>query len=101
MINSDVQSELRELKQLTLLGTKKVLTTDDCALLTGLSKSYLYKLTASNKIPFYKGPGGKFCYFNKEEIEGWLMQHRAKTVDEIQAEATTYLLTGKYGRTVK
>jgi excisionase family DNA binding protein len=47
-----------------LSSTKTVLNFDEAALLTGLSKSYLYKLTSSGMIPHYK-PLGKHIFFNR------------------------------------
>lgn len=54
---------------------KEVLTSDEAARYMGISKSYLYKLTMSGKIPHYK-PMGKMCYFNRAELEQWLQQNR-------------------------
>ena len=90
-----ILNELQELKNLTLLGVKKVLTMDDCALLTGLSKSHLYKLCCQKKIPFWKSYGGKYTYFDKPEVEAWMLQYRVKTSSEVDAEAATYCVTGK------
>ncbi len=50
------------------LTSKKVLTFDEAAKFTGLSKSYLYKLTSQQRIPFFK-PTGKLVYFDREELE--------------------------------
>jgi excisionase family DNA binding protein len=90
--------ELQEIRQLTLLGTKKVLTMNDAALLTGLSKSHLYKLVCRKEIPYYKSQGGKITYFNRDELNDWMLQHRVKTNDEIEAEAITYTVTGKHSK---
>ena len=90
-----ILSELQELKQLTLLGAKNVLTMSDTALLTGLSKSHLYKLCCAKKIPFFKGQGGKLTYFDKSEVEAWCLQHRVKTTAEIEQEAADYVVLGK------
>jgi excisionase family DNA binding protein len=73
-----------------LLSQKKVLNLDEVAVLTGLSKSHLYKLTSNGKIPHYK-PNGKFIFFERAEIEDWLLRNRIKTVDEIEAEAANYV----------
>jgi excisionase family DNA binding protein len=59
-----------------LLSQKKVLTLDEVSDYTGLSKSFLYKLTCKNEIPCYK-PLGKHIYFNKEEIDSWLLQNKS------------------------
>ena len=90
-----ILSELQELKQLTLLGAKNVLTMSDCALLTGLSKSHLYKLVCRKAIPFFKSAGGKLTYFDKNEVEAWCLQHRVKTSSEIEQEAADYVVLGK------
>jgi hypothetical protein len=46
----------------------------------------------------YKSDGGKLTYFDKNEVNGWMLQHRVKTTAEIEAEATTYIVTGKHSK---
>ena len=58
---------------------KEVLTSDEAAQYTGISKSYLYKLTMLQKIPHYK-PMGKMCYFNRLELEAWLQSNKVETI---------------------
>lgn len=69
--------------------TKNVLTMDDVCLLTGLSKSYLYKLTCHKAIPHYK-PNAKLVYFNRKEIEQWMMQNRVNTKTDAEQFALAY-----------
>jgi excisionase family DNA binding protein len=78
------------------LATKEVLTFDEAVGFTGLSKSYLYKLTSGQKIPHYK-PAGKLVYFNREELQLWLLQNRVSTIDEIANKAQGYCMTNKKG----
>ena len=94
-MEKEILKELQELKNLTLLGAKQVLTMNDAVLLTGLSKSHIYKLTCTKKIPFYKSEGGKFTYFDKEELNKWMLQYRVKTSSELESDAANYLVTGK------
>ena len=89
-------SELQEIKKLTVLSAKKALTMNDAVLLTGLSKKYLYKLVSAKKIPYYKSQGGKFTYFDKNELNAWMLQFRVKTSVELESEAAKYLVTGKH-----
>lgn len=98
IMETTILKELQDIKQLTLLSTKKVLTMDDVSLLTGLSKSHIYKLVSWKKIPHYKSNGGKLTFFEKDEIEQWLLQNRIKTTEEIEAEAQIYCLNKKGGR---
>ena len=50
----------------------------------------LYKLTSSGGIPCFK-PQGKMVYFNKQEVDQWLMQNRKATNDEIDSQASTFV----------
>ena len=94
-MGTEILERLDRIENLTLLGAKKVLTMSDTALLTGLSKSHLYKLCCAKKIPFFKGQGGKITYFDKNEVEAWCLQHRVKTSSEIEQEAADYNVLGK------
>ena len=91
----EVLKQLQELKNLTLLGTKKALSMTDAALLTGLSKSSLYKLVCYKDIPHFKSNGGKLTYFDKDELNSWMLNRRIKTNEEVEAEAVNYCVTGK------
>lgn len=79
-----------------LTASKDVLTLDEVAAYTGLSKSYLYKLTANKRIPHYK-PLGKLCFFNRAEVEAWLQARAITTADELEAKATHYLTLKQRG----
>lgn len=71
------------------LQNKTVLNIDEVAQFTGLSKLYLYKLTSKNEIPHSK-PNGKNVFFNKSEIENWLLRNRQATNEELENEAINY-----------
>lgn len=73
---------------------KTVLTIDDTAEYTGLSRSYLYKLTAKGEIPFSK-PRGKLIYFSKEKLDQWLLSNQRKSTQEIKKEALEYTFRRK------
>lgn len=79
-----------------LLSQKTVLTFDEVVRFTGLSKSYLYKLTSTNRIPHYK-PHGKQIYFERQQVETWLLKNPIKTNQEIEQEATNFVVLGKKG----
>ena len=91
----ELKNELQQIKQFTLLGAKQVLTMSDAALLTGLSKSHIYKCVCKKNIPYWKSQGGKLTYFDKDELNSWMLQHRVKTSAEIEQEAVVYTVTGK------
>ncbi|MBX3164249.1 MAG: helix-turn-helix domain-containing protein [Bacteroidetes bacterium] len=96
-MENQILNELQELKKLTVLSAKQALTMSEAAILTGLSKSHLYKKVMLKEIPYYKSDGGKITYFDKSELTAWCLKHRVKTNAEIEAEAATYVVTGKKG----
>jgi excisionase family DNA binding protein len=65
-----ILATLEELK-LTSSFSKNTLTLKEACAYTSISQSYMYKLTASCKIP-YHNPFGKKLYFNKNELDRWL-----------------------------
>lgn len=73
----------------TIFTTKDVLTTEEAAAYMGMRKSYLYKLTMNKKIPHYK-PVGKVCYFQRKELEEWLLSNRVATDEELSEKAQDY-----------
>ncbi len=89
-----ILEKLGKIEQYTLLAAKRVLTIDDVALLTNLSKSHIYKLTCSHQIPYYK-PNGKSIYFERAEVEAWMLQCRMATTEEVEAQAAKYIATNK------
>lgn len=74
---------------LAAVSVKRVLTLEEAALFTGLSKSRVYFLTSTKQIPHYK-PSGKMVYFDREELEEWLRRVRVTTIDEAAEEAAAY-----------
>lgn len=64
----------------SVYATKKVLTFGEACLYMGVSESLLYKLTSAKEVPHYK-PRGKMLYFNKEELDRWLLQNKSSDID--------------------
>lgn len=89
----EVLKQLQELKELAVLGAKNVLNMEDVCFLTGYSKSHLYKLVWSRRIPYYKSEGGKMTYFKKQEIENWLMAYRVPSAAETEQAAINHCIT--------
>jgi len=81
---------LEAIERYSLLAAKTVLTLNDVALLTGLSKSHLYKMTCQKQIPYYR-PNGKQIYFERGEVEAWMKQNRVSTTQEAEQTAARYV----------
>lgn len=70
---TEMSEREKSIAEYALLSAKTVLTLNDVALLTGLSKSHLYKMTCQKQIPYYR-PNGKQIYFDRGEVEAWMKQ---------------------------
>lgn len=92
-----ILKKLENIERYSLLAAKNVLTVDDLSQLTGLSVSTIYKLTHARKIPFSK-PFGKVVYFDRKEIEEWLINNRVSTEDEIAQQAQSYCQKRSYNQ---
>ena len=76
---------------------EKPFTLLEAAAFLNVSASYLYKLTHQKKIPYFK-PQGKKIYFLRSDLMNYLLQNRNKTVNEIEQEASNFLLRKKRGK---
>ena len=83
--------KLEQIERL-LVSQKETLNVDDLHFYTGWSKSFIYKNTASKKIPHCKPyEGAKMLFFKRIEIDAYLTAHRVKTADELDL-IVNYLL---------
>jgi excisionase family DNA binding protein len=80
----------RKLEELAALN-KDVLNLREAAKYLNVSCSHLYKLTYTKEIPHYK-PRGKQVFFERKELDRWLLQNRQKTKAEIEQAAIDYVV---------
>jgi len=80
----------RKLEELATLN-KDVLNLREAAKYLNVSCSHLYKLTYTKEIPHYK-PRGKQVFFERKELDRWLLQNRQKTKAEIEQAAIDYVV---------
>ncbi len=79
-MTEELLKELEQIKTL-LLSKKNVLNINELSDYTGYSKSYIYKLTSRNAIPYFK-PSGKAVFFDRMEIDVWLLKNKHLQVKE-------------------
>jgi excisionase family DNA binding protein len=84
----EIAQRLDKLEALTALASKEVLDINDTAILTGYSVKYLRLLIAQRDIPHYRR--GNRLFFNREEIEDWMMGERVPTNAEMKTKAMGY-----------
>jgi len=78
------------------LSQKNVFTFEEACKFTGLSRSKMYKHTSLNTVPFSK-PFGKLVYFDRTELEKWMLQNPICTTNEIETQAQKYCMSNKKG----
>lgn len=88
--NTTVEQRLDRIERL-LREQKTVLNFAEACEFTGLSKTYMYKLTHQGRILHFK-PHGKNIYFNREELERWLLQNPVRTAEQKEREAVDYVV---------
>jgi excisionase family DNA binding protein len=94
IILSKLNSIEMMLKEQNMLK-KEVLTFNEAASYLEVSHSHLYKMTSSGVVPSYK-PNGKKLYFNRKELDNWLLSTKQLSQEEIDQQAADYLV--KNGR---
>jgi excisionase family DNA binding protein len=88
-----VEALLEDIKGL-LQQNKCILNADEACAFLGISKNYLYRLTAQGKVKYYR-PFGKRIFIDREELLNTLRQNEVKSQKEISGKATDYLSTPK------
>ncbi|MGH9428615.1 MAG: helix-turn-helix domain-containing protein [Terriglobia bacterium] len=79
------------LKDLSGLSTKP-LTLAEAAEYLDASKSHLYQLTCKSQIAHYK-PNGKKIFFDKRDLDEYLLRNRRVAHTETEREAADYVET--------
>lgn len=62
---------------------KTILNFNEAAEYLSVTKGFLYKLTSTHRVPFYK-PCGKKVFFRKSELDKWLEAGRVATDEELK-----------------
>lgn len=81
--------KLNKLETLLVSSVKQILTVEDLINYTGFSRSYIYKLVHKNIIPYSK-PNGKTLFFQKNEIDSFLLQNKSASVSQLEQKAYNY-----------
>ncbi len=89
MENDIILRKLEKIEQY-IVGTKKVLNADELSVYTGFKKSYIYKLIHKKQIPYSK-PNGKMLFFDREEVDLWLLTNKSNSSAEIEEDLFQYM----------
>lgn len=95
--HENVVDLLQDIKGL-LSHTKKVFNIDDLVKYTGLSKSKIYKLSQLKLIPTGNNKHIRQLFFNKEEIDTWLIGEPNLSDEFLEKKFNEQLLQNRKGR---
>lgn len=87
----DLKEQMRRIERLILLGTKNVLTTEEAAMLMGVSADRIRHMCQKHMIPYHKQEGVNRIYFRKDELEACMTARRFPTDAEIRENPDMYL----------
>ncbi len=90
---ANIENRLRNIERL-LLANRTVLSFAQAVEYTGISASYLYKLTSARIIRHFK-PLGKLIYFAREDLDAWMLSRPVMTNKEINQAAINFVTTRK------
>jgi excisionase family DNA binding protein len=76
---NSIDEQLNEIRAASLLSQKEIYNTAEACAFLGVKKSYLYQLVREHKIPYSKSKGGKFTYFNRNDLVKWMTYHQYST----------------------
>lgn len=92
----ELDKRLERIERLFIIAFKKALNVADVALLLGVSESRVRHMTSEGTLPYSK-PGGKL-YFDKDDIERYLLSNRQPSRAEIESIAATRIATARIKR---
>ncbi len=79
-----------EFQSVVMLPQKEILSFNEAVSYLDVSKSFLYKLTSTNKISFSK-PNNKLIYFQRIDLDNWMLQNRNESIGVLQKNLNNYL----------
>ena len=91
-----MQDEIIEKLNTIIKEEERPLTFKEACKYLDISASYLYKITSTARISFFK-PNGKKIYFLKSDLKNWLLRGRVSSETEIEQKAIDYVTLGKWG----
>lgn len=86
-----LMQKLYETKNATETGAtiSPIMTIKQVSAYLDLSLSALYKMTSTKEIPHAKR--GKRLYFDKKDIDAWVLENKITTSSDIEKMATEYI----------
>jgi len=94
MKTTKIEFQLNRIEDLLKVRQAKPMDFKSACRYLNVSKSFLYKLTSKNQIPYYK-PSGKLLFFEKAELTKWLLSKRSMTDSELKEDINKFIQKNK------
>ncbi len=89
----NIQEQITELKEILLRIEKKrneFYSLEEACSYLKISKPSMYKLTSKKEITYYT-PGGKKIYFQKQDLDAWILAGRVFSCEDSMLELESFL----------
>ena len=82
MTQKQISEELKQIRESLAVQSPRPLTLAEAAEYLNISRSRLYFFTSQSLIPHFK-PSGKKIYFQKADLDAFLLRNRVATKQEL------------------
>lgn len=89
----NIQQQLLELKEIVLRidnRENEFYSLEEACIYLKISKPSIYKLTSKKEITYYT-PGGKKIYFQKKDLDAWILSGKVSSCDLAMIEIEEFL----------
>ena len=91
MDEKGIKKQLDRIELYTMLAAKNVLNITEAAFILGMTPQGVRQKVRDREIAAYK-PNQNRLYFQKKDLERWMLQNRRKTTEELEKEAVRQVL---------
>jgi excisionase family DNA binding protein len=79
------------------LAPMEFMNPEQAATYLSVSLPFIYKLSSTHRLPFYK-PGGKKIYFKRSDLDNYITQKRIASREELEHEATLIMRQKRFAQ---
>ena len=89
MDEKGIKKQLDRIELYTMLAAKNVLNSTEAAFILGMTPQGVRQKVRDREIAAYK-PNQNRLYFQKKDLEHWMLQNRRKTTEELEQAANRH-----------
>ena len=89
MDEKGIKKQLDRIELYTMLAAKNVLNITEAAFILGMTPQGVRQKVRDREIAAYK-PNQNRLYFQKKDLERWMLQNRRKTTEELEQAANRH-----------